>query len=160
MVVVVSTLIFQFLKRELGNLIVIGSDVNEIETFKGQMMKECEMTDLLKLTYVLGMEFTEIFEGLVMHQMKYASDILKKFNMMNCNSSSSPAETNMKLVMNEEEELVDPTLFKKIVGSLRYLCNSRPDIAVGIISKFISKPRLSHMLAAKRVLRYIKGTLQ
>ena len=64
--------------------------------------------------------------------------------------------------MNEEEESVDPTLFKQIVGSLRYLCNSRPDIAyaVGIISRFMSEPRVSHLLAAKRVIRYFKGTLQ
>jgi len=60
---------------------------------------------------------------------------------MNYNPSSSPAETSVKLVMNEEEELVDPTLFKQIMGSLRYVCNSRPDIAyaVGIISRFISE---------------------
>ena len=64
--------------------------------------------------------------------------------------------------MNEEEELVDPTLFKQIVGSLRYLFNSRPDIAyaVGIISRFMSEPRASHLLAAKRVMRYISGTLE
>ena len=94
------------------------------------------MTDLGKLTYFLGMEFIEVPEGLAMCQMKYASDILKRFNMVNCNPSSSNAETNLKLVMNDEEELVDPTLFKQIVVSLRYLCNSRPDIAysVGIIS--------------------------
>jgi len=57
---------------------------------------------------------------------------------------------------------VDPTLFKQIVGSLRYLCNSRSDIAyaVGIISRFMSEPRASRLLAAKRVMRYIKGTLQ
>ncbi|XP_039688058.1 secreted RxLR effector protein 161-like [Medicago truncatula] len=68
----------------------------------------------------------------------------------------------MKLVLNEDEESVDPTLFKQIVGSLRYLCNSRLDIAyaVGIISRFMSEPRVSHLLAAKRVMRYIKGTLQ
>jgi negative regulator of replication initiation len=115
--------------------------VKEIEAFKSQMMNEFEMSDLGNLTYFLGMEFTEVEEGLVMHQMKYASDILKRFNMMNCNPSSSPAETNVKLVMNEEEEIVDPTLFKKIVGSLRYLCNSRPNIAyaVGIISRFMSE---------------------
>jgi len=46
------------------------------------------------------------------------------------------------------------------VGSLRYLCNSRHDnaYAVDIISRFISEPRASHLLAAKRVMRYIKGT--
>ena len=64
----------------------------------------------------------------------------------------------VKLLMNKEEELVDPTLFKQIVGSLRYLCNSRPNIAyaVGIISRFMSEPRASHLLAAKRVMSYIK----
>jgi hypothetical protein len=120
----------------VDDLIVTSSKLIEIESFKAQMMKEFEMTDLGKLTYFVGMEFTEVPEGLAMHQMKYASDILKRFNMVNCNPSSSPAETNLKLVMNEEEELVDPTLFKKIVVSLRYLCNNRPDIAysVGIIS--------------------------
>jgi hypothetical protein len=132
---------------------VTGSDVNEIEAFKSQMMNEFEMTDLGNLTYFLGME------------LKYASDILKRFNMMSCNPSSSPAETNVKLVMNEEEgeeELVDPTLFKQNVGSLRYLCNSGPDIAceVGMISRFMSEQRVSHLLAAKRVMRYIKGTLE
>ena len=57
---------------------------------------------------------------------------------------------------------MDPTLFKQIVGSLRYLCNSRPDIAyaVGIISRFMSEPGVSYLLAAKRVMRYIKETLQ
>jgi len=136
-------------------LIATGSDMNEIEAFKCQMMNEFEMTDLGYLTYFMGMEFTEIFEGLVMHQMKYASDILKMFNMVSCNSSSSPTETNLKLVMNEDEELADPTLFKQIVGSLRYQCNSRPDTsyAVGIISRFMSEPRASHLQAVKRVMR-------
>ena len=76
------------------------------------------MSDVGKLTYFLGMEFTEVVEGLVMHEMKYASDILKRFNMMNCNPSSSPTETNVKLVMNEEEEPVNPTLFKQIVYAI------------------------------------------
>jgi len=99
----------------VDDLIVTGSDVNEIEAFKTQMMNEFEMSDLGNLTYFLGMEFTEVAEGLVMHQKKYASDILKRFNMMNCNISSSPTETNVKLMMNEKEEPLDPTLFKQIV---------------------------------------------
>ncbi|XP_024640654.1 uncharacterized mitochondrial protein AtMg00810-like [Medicago truncatula] len=94
--------------------------------------------------------------------MKYAYDILKRFNMLSCNPASSLAEVNLKLVINEDEELVDPTLFKKMVGSLRYLCNIRRDIAYahGIISRFMSEPRTSHLLAAKRVTRYIKGILE
>jgi len=105
----------------VDELIVIGSDVKDIEAFKTQMMNEFEMSDLGNLTYFLGMEFTEVAEGLVIHQKKYASDILKRFNMMICNPSSSLAETNVKLVMNEEEEPVDPTLFKQIVGLILHM---------------------------------------
>lgn len=67
-----------------------------------------------------------------MHQKKYAFDILKRFNMLSCNPTSTPTDVSLKLVNNEDEELVDPTLFKKIVGSLRYLCNSRPYISYAI----------------------------
>jgi len=81
--------------------------------------------------------------------------------MMSFNFASTPGEVNMKLVTNENEELVYPTLLKQIVGSLRYLCNSKPDIVyvVDIISRFMSEPRSSHMFAAKRVMRCIMRAL-
>jgi len=75
-------------------------------------MKEFDMTDLGKLTYFLDIKFTETSEGLVMRQKKYASDILKRFNMMNFNLASTPAEVNVKLVKDDDEELFDSTLFK------------------------------------------------
>lgn len=80
---------------------------------------------------------------------------------MSCNLESTLAKVNMKLVKNEDKELVDPTLFKQIVGSLRYTCNSRSYIVYvfDIISRFMCVPIISHMLEAKRVMRYIKGTL-
>jgi len=80
--------------------------------------------------------------------------------MANCNPTATPAETNPKWVSSYEGEAVDSTLFKQLVGSLRYLCNSRPDIcyAVGLINRFMHKPKQVHMTAAKRVLRYLKGT--
>ncbi|XP_024638361.1 uncharacterized mitochondrial protein AtMg00810-like [Medicago truncatula] len=124
-------------------------------------MTEFEMTDLGKLTYFPGMEFTKTSECLVMHQKKYATNILKRFNMMGFNPASTPSEVNLKLVKNEDEELVDPTLIKQIIESLRYLCNSRPYIIyhVGIICRFKSEVRSSHFLTTKRVMRNIKGTL-
>ncbi|CAL8991938.1 unnamed protein product, partial [Prunus brigantina] len=57
-------------------------------------------------------------------------------------------------------KLVNPTFFKQLVGSLRYLTATRPDITfgVGLISRFMEAPRQLHMQAAKRILRYVKGT--
>ena len=62
-------------------------------------------------------------------------------------------------MVNDEKE-VNLTLFKQIVGSLRYLCHTRPNIAygVGLISRYMVKPTTSHLVAAKRILRYVMGT--
>jgi hypothetical protein len=68
------------------------------------------MTDLGKLIYFVGMEFIETSEGLVMHKKIYVIDILKRFNMMSCNPAYTPAKVNLKLVRNEDEEIVNPTL--------------------------------------------------
>nr|KYP66622.1 Copia protein [Cajanus cajan] len=146
----------------VDDLLITGSNEKLIQEVKKKMMQEFEMTDLGRMSYFLGLEFRDTEAGLILHQKKYATEMLKRFNMLNCNAAVTPMETGLKLVSNSEEKQVNPTLFKQIVGSLRYLCNSRPDIsfAVGMISRFMSDPRLSHLLAAKRVLRYIRGTLE
>jgi len=55
-------------------------------------------------------------------------ELLDKFEMKSCNSVSNPSETNSKLDECIDEERVDSTMFRQIVGSLRYLCNNRPNI--------------------------------
>lgn len=146
----------------VDDLLVTGNHTTEIDNFTSLMMSEFEMTNLGKLSYFLGLEFLWTEYGIVMHQRKYAGEILKRFGMEDCNVAITPAETNQKLEDKPEEEGVDPTGYKQLVGSLRYLCNSRPDIcyAVGVLSKFMNRPKKSHFLAAKRVLRYVKGTMQ
>jgi hypothetical protein len=56
---------------------------------------------------------------------------------------------------------VDPTIFKSLVGSLRYLTCTRPDIlyGVGLVSRYMESPTMPHFKAAKRIIRYIKGTI-
>ena len=97
-----------------------------------------------------------------MHQLKYELELLKKFKLENCKVVVRPSETNHKLDSDFEGEDVDVTTFKQLVDSLRYMCNTRPDIcyAVGLVSRFMSKPKWSHYQAAVRILRYIKGTLK
>jgi hypothetical protein len=107
------------------------------------------------------MEFVKTEDGMVMHQHKYALEILGRFEMNECNSVSNPCETNSKLEECSDEEIVHATMYKQLVGSLRYLCNSMPDLcyAVGVVSKFMNEPRKPHLIAAKRILRYVKGTV-
>jgi hypothetical protein len=70
-------------------------------------------------------------------------------------------EPRLKLSKASSAPTVDPAMYRSIVVSLRYLVNTRPDLAysVGYISRFMEKPTTEHLAAVKRVLRYIAGTL-
>ncbi|KAK8450636.1 hypothetical protein SEVIR_6G063901v4 [Setaria viridis] len=70
-------------------------------------------------------------------------------------------ESRLKLSKSSSAPAIDSTSYRSIVGSLRYLMNSRPDLAysVGYLSRFMESPTAEHMVAIKRVLRYIAGTL-
>ncbi|XP_019435857.1 PREDICTED: uncharacterized protein LOC109342301 [Lupinus angustifolius] len=118
------------------------------------------MTDMGKLSYFLGIQFKQVDDGVLMHQNNYIQDVLNKFHMLDCNSTHTPAEVNLKLDRREHEPEVDGTLFRKMVGCLRFICNTRPKInySVGLVSRFMSSLRKSHLTAAKRILRYMKGT--
>ncbi|XP_047174799.1 uncharacterized mitochondrial protein AtMg00810-like [Vigna umbellata] len=144
----------------VDDMLITGSSVERITNFKFQMLQEFEKSDLGQLNYFLGIEFTKTDEGLMMHQSRYTLDMLNKFNMIHCNSANTPAEVGLKLEKDPEEEGVDPTEYRKMVGSLRYLCNTRPNISysVGLVSRYMQNPRISHLMAIKRILRYLKGT--
>lgn len=95
-----------------------------------------------------------------MCQRRYALDVLKRFNMENSNAVSSPIVPGSKLHKDEKGVKVDETYFKQIVGSLMYITNTRPDMmfVVSLISRYMSRPTELHLQAAKRALRYLKGT--
>ena len=80
--------------------------------------------------------------------------------MSNCKTTPTPAIIGLKLSKDDEGSNVDPTLFKRIVGSLMYLIVTRPDIMYGVsmISRFMESPKDSHWQASKRILRYVSGT--
>jgi hypothetical protein len=70
-------------------------------------------------------------------------------------------EERLKLLKEGSSPAVNATEYRSEIGSLRYLCNSRPDLAyaVGYLSRFMEAPRQEHLAAVKRVLRYVAGTL-
>jgi len=69
--------------------------------------------------------------------------------------SITPVDANFRNEVKEEDESVNQTMFIWLIGSLRYLCQSRPDIShsVGIVNRFMSNPLKTHFLAAKKILR-------
>eukprot|EP00253_Pinus_taeda_P011698 PITA_11698 len=93
-------------------------------------------------------------------QSKYAKNLVDRFRMQDCKPATTPMEPGLKLSAQSSSPPVDETLFRQLVGSLIYLTATRPDIsfAVSYISRFMSVPKTDHWIAAKRVLRYVRGT--
>jgi hypothetical protein len=119
------------------------------------------MTDIGLMSYYLGIEVKQMEKGIFIYQESFARKMLKKFKMNNCKHVSIPVECEIKLSKHEEGEMVDPTIFKSLVRSLRYLTCTRPDIlyGVGLVSRYMESPTTTHFKAAKRILRYVEGTI-
>jgi hypothetical protein len=145
----------------VDDILFTGDDPTMIQDFKQSMVKEFEMTDLGLLAYFLGLEVKQCSNGIFVSQAKYATEVLKKFAMEDCDPADNPVEYGTRLTKEGEGDLVNPTYYKSIVGCLRYLTCTRPDIlfGVGLVSRYMERPRSSHLKAAKRILRFIKGTL-
>ena len=145
----------------VDDLIFTRSNPSMFEKFKRVNTKEFEMTDIGLMAYYLSIEVKQKEEGIFISQESYAREMLKKFKMNDCKPISTPIECGVKLSKNEKGEKVDPTFFKSLVGSLHYLTSTRPDIlyAVGLVSRYTETPTTTHLKATKRILRYIKGTI-
>ncbi|KAL0356000.1 UNVERIFIED_CONTAM: Retrovirus-related Pol polyprotein from transposon TNT 1-94 [Sesamum radiatum] len=137
-----------------------GNNQHMYENFKKVMAQEFEMSDMGLMSYYLGLEVKQRSDGIFISQEAYARETLKKFKMKECNPVTTPIECGVKLSKDDGARKVDSTTFRSLVGSLRYLTCTRPDIlfAVGLVSRFMENPSEEHMNAAKRILRYLKGT--
>ena len=124
------------------------------------MKHEFDMTDLGKMRYFLGLEVLQRFDGVFISQKKYALEVLQQFGMDKSNFVHNPIVPGFKLVKDEGGVKVDKTYYKQIVGSLMYLTTTRPAMmfVVSLISRYMENPTELHLQAAKRVLRYLKGT--
>ncbi|CAJ2640974.1 unnamed protein product [Trifolium pratense] len=132
-----------FVKQDEGSILIVSLYVDDLiytgnnsemfEDFKHSMKKRFAMTDLGQMRYFLGVEVTQ----------------------------DNPIVPGCKLSKDEDGKQVDATKYKQIVGCLMYLLASRPDLAfsVCLIARYMDKPTDMHLTAAKRILRYLKGTM-
>ena len=115
--------------------------------------------DIGLMHYFLGMEVSQqdghVFQG----QGKYASDILRTFQMEGCRPMLTPTTTNFRKLVASESKLVDLTLYRQLIGSLMYLVNTKPDISffMNTLNQFMVEPQRVHWTAAKHTMRYIVG---
>ena len=106
------------------------------------------MKDLGALHYFLGLEVQQSKNEVFLSQGKYTIDILKRFGMLDCKLMTTPMVTNLEKLHDSDTgyDLVDPTMYKQLIGSLLYLVHTKPDIcyAVSALSQFMAEHRQRH----------------
>jgi hypothetical protein len=144
----------------VDNLIITGSDSDNIRSFKEEMAAAFKMSDLGLLHYYPGLEVKKSVSGISLSQCAYAMKILEMSDMIGCNPCHVPMEAHLKLSKQSTQSLVDATTYRSIVGSLRYLVNTHLDLAfvVDYVSHFLEEPWEDHLAAVKKILRYVAGT--
>lgn len=145
----------------VDDLIFTGNNENMFEEFKKSMEKEFDMSDLGKMRYFLGVEVVQNENGIYLSQKKYAKEVLDRFGMRESNPSKNPIVPGCKLTKDENGVKVDETEYKQVVGCLMYLAATRPDLmyVIGLVSRYMGCPTELHMQVVKRVLRYLRGTV-
>ncbi|XP_024200487.1 uncharacterized mitochondrial protein AtMg00810-like [Rosa chinensis] len=140
---------------------VTGSHDRLLQSFIDALARGFDIKDLGPLHYFLSVQVHTFSHGLHLNQVKYAHDLLFKHDMLLTKPMSTPMSAKDALTATDGALLDNPTNFRTLVGALQYLTITRPDIAFAVnsVSQFMSQPRLPHLVAVKRILRYVKGTL-
>lgn len=149
----------------VDDIVLAGKSEDRLKEVKEELAKQFDIKDMGKLHYFLGMKVvqndqtSEVWIG----QPAYTKSVLQKFGMENAKPVNTPVDTCTKLVKaTEDEDSIDQQLYQSAVGSLLYLSvATRPDItyAVSNVAKFCSYPMKEHWSGVKRIMRYLKGTV-
>ncbi|KAJ9560758.1 LOW QUALITY PROTEIN: hypothetical protein OSB04_005918, partial [Centaurea solstitialis] len=149
-----------YLLLYVDDIILTASSPTLISMVISKLSSEFPMSDLGPLSFFLGIAASRSKSGLFLSQSAFAQEILARADMVSCNPCSTPADTKTKLAV-DGEPVPDPTLYRSLAGALQYLTFTRPDIAYAVqqVCLFMHDPRIPHLNALKRILRYLKGTL-
>ncbi|GJZ27132.1 ribonuclease H-like domain-containing protein [Tanacetum coccineum] len=148
------------LSRYKARLVANASSEILLQQIMRSLHQEFAMKDLGLLNYFLGISVTRDSSGLFLSQKKYAVEVLEREHMVNCNPNRTPIDTESKL--GSDDDLVsDPTLYRSLACSLQYLTFTRSDISYAVqqVCLYIHDPREPHFAALKRIMRYVRGTL-
>ncbi|RVE40811.1 hypothetical protein evm_014540 [Chilo suppressalis] len=142
----------------VDDILLLGNGDNIVR----ELEKEFKVKNLGEVKNYLGLEITRIKNRLEIKQTEMIYKLLEKFNMQECKTSKTPMEVNYNINITSDADVINVP-FKELIGSLLYIStNSRPDItyAVSYLSRYLDRPTQDAWKAGKRILRYLKGTLE
>jgi hypothetical protein len=131
-----------------------------VDEFSRIMTKRFEMSMMGELKFFLSFQIKQLKDGTFIRQTKYTNDMLKKFYMNNAKRIKTPMPSNGHLDLNEEGKSIDQKVYRSMIGSLLYLCASRPDIMLSVCmcARFQANSKECHLMAVKKIFRYLVHT--
>ncbi|GJR40193.1 ribonuclease H-like domain-containing protein, partial [Tanacetum coccineum] len=144
----------------VDDIILTASSTALLQQIIDSLHNEFDMTDLGALNYFHGISADRNSIGLFLSQRKYALQLIERAHMVHCNPSRTPVDTESKLGP-EGVPVQDPTLYRSLAGGLQYLTFTRLDLSYAVQQVFLymHDPREPHFAALKRILRYVRGTV-
>lgn len=149
----------------VDDLLILSNDVDLISKTKIMLNSKFCMIDQGEAHCILGMTIKRDRQKrcLWVSQPKYLEGILHRFGMEDCNPVSTPLDVSQKFRrLKADEDAFNKEIYQAVIGCLTYaMTATRPDLAsaVGILSRFMSNPGIEHWQGVKRILRYLKGTI-
>lgn len=125
------------------------------------MKKEFEISMVGELSFFPALQISQSNKGIFISQSNYIKEMLNKFKMGDCKLANKPIIMSCTLRNDNKSLESNQTLYGSMIGSLLYLTTSRPDImqVVGLVARFKSTPKETHVKLVKRIFKYIKGIL-
>jgi hypothetical protein len=160
-----------YIKTESDDLLVVLIYVDDIifgcnndssiQWFANSMQTEFEMSMIGELSYFLGLQVKQSSAGIFISQEKYLKEMLKKFQMEDSSPISTPMVVSCKLSKDDISPDVDQRTYRSMICSLLYITTSCSDImlAVGMVGRYQSAPKQSHLVAVTRIFKYLKETM-
>lgn len=146
----------------VDDLLIFGSNLHIINETKNMLYSHFDMKDLGEANFNLGIKITKTNDDIFLDQSHYVEKTLKKYNFLDCKHVATPFDASIHLsLVTNEKEVINQKEYARMIGSLRYATDcTRHDIvyAVGVLSRFTSKPSRGHWLAMGRIIRYLSDT--
>ncbi|XP_061338981.1 uncharacterized mitochondrial protein AtMg00810-like [Gastrolobium bilobum] len=141
-------------------MVLAGNNMLEIQVVKQHLDKIFKIKDLGPLHFFLGFEIARSQRGIILNQRKYTLELLADSGVIGAKPVSTPMEATLRLSQNQGDSYADAASYRRLVGRLLYLTNTRPDISFAVhqLSQFVAHPMQSHFDAELCILKYLKGS--
>ena len=144
----------------VDDILIASNNVEAVNTFKVFLDDKFKLKDLGTLKYFLGLEVARTEKGISLCQRKFTLELLSDPGLLASKPANVPMDQSAKFRSSMGDDGPDPSLYRRIIGKLLYLTLTRLDIyyLVHKLCQFMSSPKIPHLQAIDKVLKYLKKT--